>query len=64
MKVELTTLERDLLEGLLEAAYKGRLHELHHTASNAFKQKIRRELVTLEGLQSKLASPEEAVLRR
>jgi hypothetical protein len=54
MTLELTDSERDYLVALLEAAHKGKLHELHHTDTADFKKLLKEELALIEGLRERL----------
>ena len=55
MNLELSESEHTLLADLLEIVYKEKLRELHHTATMAYKQELRRNLETIEGLRARLS---------
>lgn len=56
MKLELTPREIEVLDALLDAAHRARLHELHHTDSRDYRDRLRREIATLEALRAKLGA--------
>jgi hypothetical protein len=55
MTIELTEPQRAILLDLLESSHKGKLHELHHTATLAYKEELRRQIELIEALERALA---------
>jgi hypothetical protein len=60
MTITLTSHESQLLAALLEAAHRERLHELHHTSTAAFRQRLREELGVIERLIQRVATTSPA----
>ena len=56
MTLELSDSEREYLATLLDAAYKGKLHELHHTDTADYKTLIKEEIALIETLKARLGA--------
>ena len=54
MTFDITEQEREYLLEILEARHVELLHELHHTDARDFREMLRRNVETVEGLKSKL----------
>lgn len=54
MTLEVTEKEREYLLEVLEAAHTTLLHELHHSATNGFRDLLRQKLELLEGLKVRM----------
>lgn len=46
--------EKDLLLEVLQSAHTTALHELHHTDSHDFKDRLKKRIITLEALESQI----------
>jgi hypothetical protein len=58
MNLELDESERRLLADLMETLHRNKLHELHHTATIAYKQALRRDIEIIERLKDSLTAAE------
>ena len=60
MTLNLTAEEREILLGLLEDRRRSIYHELHHTDTLDFKERLKREATVVEGLAEKIKNPPSA----
>jgi hypothetical protein len=60
MRLEITAPEAELLETLLDAALRGRLHEIHHTDSRDYRKRLQKETELIESLTAKLSAKSDA----
>ena len=56
MTLDITDEERDYLLEILDARREELIHELHHTDTLDFKERLRRNVDLLESLRSRLAT--------
>ena len=56
MTFDVTDAEREFLLELLDARHKSMLHELHHTDTYEYKQRLQAKVDVLERLRQKLMS--------
>ena len=56
MRLDLTAREVALMAALLDAAHRQRLHELHHTDSRDYRERLRHEVEIIEDLAARLAA--------
>jgi hypothetical protein len=56
MRLDLNPREVAVLAALLDAAHRQRLHELHHTDSRDYRERLRREVDVIEDLSARLAA--------
>jgi len=64
MKLELDSAEVELLLGVLEAADRDRLHQIHHAAAREFRERLRSEADLIERLRARLAGRASGVSHR
>ena len=55
MNLELTDQECEVVLELLEAAHRGKIHELHHTDASEYKRLVKEKVRIIEELISKVA---------
>lgn len=56
MTLDITDEERDYLLEVLDSRREQLIHELHHTDTMDFKEMLKRQVETVEGLRSKLTN--------
>ena len=60
MRIELTAREAEVLDALLDAALRERLHQVHHADSRDYRKRLETEVELIESLRAKLAVGSQA----
>jgi hypothetical protein len=60
MRIELTREDAEVLEGLLAAARREHLHQIHHADSRAYRKRLEQELERIEAIEARLLPPAHA----
>lgn len=60
MRLEFTLQEAELLDSLLEAVLRERLHQVHHSDSREFRKRLEREVELIESMRARLAEASRA----
>ena len=60
MRFDLTLQEAEVLDAVLDAALRDRLHQVHHTDSREYRKRLEREVELIESLREKLAARSDA----
>ena len=55
MRIELTAQEAEVLDALLDAVLRERLHQVHHADSRDYRKRLEKEVELIESLRAKLA---------
>ncbi len=55
MRIELTAQEAEVLDALLDAVLRERLHQVHHSDSREYRKRLEKEVELIESLRAKLA---------